>query len=74
MTQAGRRRRARRAILVGILAAAGLQAAAADGAGGPLDLASYPRTDLTITQRETTPACTPSGYGWPTRRSAPSRG
>jgi len=50
MTQAGRRRRARRAILVGILAAAGLQAAVADGAGGPLDLASYPRTELTITQ------------------------
>src|SRR5580765_7102088 len=50
MTQAGRRGRARRAILVGILAAAGLQVAVADGAGGPLDLASYPRTDLTITQ------------------------
>jgi hypothetical protein len=48
MTQAGSRRRARRAILVGILAAAGLQVAVADGAGGPLDLASYPRTDLTI--------------------------
>jgi len=36
--------------LVGILAAAGLQDAVADGAGGPLDLASYPRTELTITQ------------------------
>jgi uncharacterized protein len=47
MTQAGGRTRARRAMLLGILAAAGLQAAVADGA---LDLASYPRTDLTITQ------------------------
>ena len=50
MTRTGGRPHASRRVLLALLASAGLPAALAQGSGAPLDLASYPRTQLTITR------------------------
>lgn len=50
MTQAAWQARAACTVTLAILAAGALEAASADSSGAPLDLATYPRTELTITQ------------------------